>query len=132
MWAFPSHKSTAAVPDAKATRNVTIRYNYGKVPQESCLRIASTTNDTICPEKLLDGRQIGRLSDLGERRDLTTATKVAALLDAIRTQDVAALPPMERRRFADLCRRVARLAEPESTPAKAGVLYDLRVGRRDD
>jgi hypothetical protein len=62
---------------------------------------------------------------------MTTATKVVALLDAIRMQDVEALPPVERRRFADLCRRVARLAESDSAASKAGVLYDLRVGRRD-
>jgi hypothetical protein len=63
---------------------------------------------------------------------MTIATKVAALLGTIRRQDVEALPPVERRRFAELCRHVARLAEPQSTPPKAGVLYDLKVGRRDD
>jgi|RhiMethySRZTD1v2_1073278.scaffolds.fasta_scaffold1724880_1 hypothetical protein len=63
---------------------------------------------------------------------MTIATKVAALLDTIRKQDVEALPPVERRRFADLCRYVARFAETQSAPPKAGVLYDLKVGRRDD
>jgi hypothetical protein len=63
---------------------------------------------------------------------MTIARKVAALLGTIRRQDVEALPPVERRRFADLCRYVARLAEAQATPPKAGVLYDLKVGRRDD
>jgi hypothetical protein len=39
---------------------------------------------------------------------------------------------VERRRFADLCRHVARLAEPQSGSPKTGVLYDLKVGGRDD
>ncbi len=63
---------------------------------------------------------------------MTIATKVAALLGTIRREDVEALPPVERRRFADLCRYVARLAEPQSVQPRAGVLYDLKVGRRDE
>jgi hypothetical protein len=63
---------------------------------------------------------------------MTIATKVAALLVTIRRQDVEALTPVERRRFADLCRYVARLAEPQSAPPKAGVLYDLKAGQRVD
>jgi hypothetical protein len=51
---------------------------------------------------------------------MTIATKVAALLGTIRRQDVEQLPPVERRRFADLCRYVARLAEPKEEPAKTG------------
>ena len=63
---------------------------------------------------------------------MTIATKVAALLGTIRKQDVEGLPPVERRRFADLCRYVARLAEPQSDPPKTGVLYDLKAGHRDE
>jgi hypothetical protein len=62
---------------------------------------------------------------------MTIATKVAALLGSIRRQDVEGLPPVERRRFADLCRHVAKLAEPEGTPPKAGVLYELKNCRRE-
>ena len=63
---------------------------------------------------------------------MTIATKVAALLGTIRKEDVEALPPVERRRFADLCRHVARLAEPQSVRQSAGVLYELKAGNRDD
>jgi hypothetical protein len=63
---------------------------------------------------------------------MTIATKVAALLGTIRKQDVEQLPPVERRRFADLCRHVARLAEPKDGPPKAGVLYDLKDGHREE
>ncbi len=55
---------------------------------------------------------------------MTIASKVAALLDTIRRQDLEALPPVERRRFADLCRYVAGLAEPQDEPAKGGGRYD--------
>jgi hypothetical protein len=63
---------------------------------------------------------------------MTIATKVAALLGAIRSQDVEELAPVERRRFADLCRYVARLAEPQSDPPKAGVLLQLKGRCRDE
>lgn len=63
---------------------------------------------------------------------MTIATKVAALMGTIRRQDLELLPPVQRRRFADLCRYFARLAEVQSPSPKAGVLYDLKVGRRDD
>jgi hypothetical protein len=62
---------------------------------------------------------------------MTIATKVAALLGSIRRQDVEGLPPVERRRFADLCRHVANLAELEDTSPKAGILYELRNCRRE-
>jgi hypothetical protein len=63
---------------------------------------------------------------------MTIATKVAALLTALRRQDVEALPPAERHRLADLCRYVAALAEPPAKPARSGMLYDLGGGRRAD
>ena len=63
---------------------------------------------------------------------MTIATKVAALLGTIRKQDVEGLSPIERRRFADLCRYFARLAEPRHDPPKVGVLYDLKAGDRSD
>jgi hypothetical protein len=57
------------------------------------------------------------------------ASRVAALLDALRPEDFEALPPVERRRFADLARRTAELAEPRPEPPKAGVLQELRYAR---
>ena len=50
--------------------------------------------------------------------------KVAALLEALTAADVAALPPFERRRFADLCRRCGELPRPAPTsprPASDGL-----------
>jgi hypothetical protein len=53
--------------------------------------------------------------------------KAAALLEAITPAELAAMPPARRRRFADLCRHVAGLAEPVEQP-KAGVLAEIRAG----
>lgn len=55
--------------------------------------------------------------------------KIAALLASLAPDDVNALSPVERRRFADLCRHWAAIAErPSVMPPKAGVLLDLRNG----
>lgn len=62
---------------------------------------------------------------------MSIATKVAALLVAVRRQDVEEMSPAERQRLANLCRYVASLAEPPAgTPARSGVLRDLKSGRR--
>ena len=58
------------------------------------------------------------------------AQKVAALLTAITPADVEALPPVQRRRFADLCRHCAELAERDEPAPKAGVLALLKHGER--
>jgi hypothetical protein len=63
---------------------------------------------------------------------MTIATKVAVLLGTLRRQDVEQLPPVERRRFADLCRYVAGLAETQNDPPKASVLYDIKAGQREE
>jgi hypothetical protein len=63
---------------------------------------------------------------------MTIATKVAALLEAVSSADIAGMTPVERRRFADRCRHLADLAEPKPDAPKAGVLADLRNGRRPD
>jgi hypothetical protein len=64
---------------------------------------------------------------------MTIATKVAALLVAVRRQDVERLPPAERQRLAGLCRYVASMAEPPvSSHSRSGVLYDMKSGRRAD
>jgi hypothetical protein len=62
---------------------------------------------------------------------MSIATKVAALLVAVRRQDVEELSPVERQRLANLCRYVASLAEPATgAPERTGVLLDLKSGRR--
>jgi hypothetical protein len=59
--------------------------------------------------------------------------RTAAMLEALTAADIAELPPAERRRFADICRRCAGLAEPRgANPPKAGVLSDLQQGQRGE
>jgi hypothetical protein len=58
------------------------------------------------------------------------AARVAELLGSLTAADVDALPPVERRRFADLCRHVADLAERDESAPKAGVLARLSQGER--
>jgi hypothetical protein len=57
------------------------------------------------------------------------AARVAELLGNLTAADVDALPPIARRRFADLCRHVAEIAEREQKP-KDGVLALLGRGDR--
>ena len=47
---------------------------------------------------------------------------VVALLTALSRADIEALPPVQRRRLADQCRRAAALAEPAQRRPTAGVL----------
>jgi hypothetical protein len=42
------------------------------------------------------------------------AQKVADLLTALTRADVEALPPVQRRRFADLCRHCANMADRDA------------------
>ncbi len=63
---------------------------------------------------------------------MTIAAKVASLLTEIRRQDVEELSPVERQRFASLCRYVAAFAEPPAAPSKSGVLCELKAGRRPE
>lgn len=60
--------------------------------------------------------------------------KTIALLGGLRPCDVRALPPIRRRRFADICRYWADLAESDNSDAGArtGVLRELRVRPRDE
>lgn len=64
--------------------------------------------------------------------DLTD--KIVALLVALGPEDVEALPPGERRRLADQCRRVVHLAEPApgNAGSRQGVLGDLDQGQRSE
>jgi hypothetical protein len=57
--------------------------------------------------------------------------KIVALLASLSPADIEALPPVQRRRFADGCRRAAELAESQErrrTHPKAGVLAALSDG----
>jgi len=67
-----------------------------------------------------------------ELLSLTLATKVAALLAAVRRQDLEVLAPAERQRLAALCRHVAELAEPPPPPARPAVFFDLKTERRPE
>jgi hypothetical protein len=60
--------------------------------------------------------------------------KTIALLGGLRLGDVMALPPFERRRFADMCRYWADLAEPHGHDDRAsgGVLRELHGRPRDE
>lgn len=66
---------------------------------------------------------------------MRTAEKVSALLEALGPIDFRALPPAERRRLADQCRRVILLADPPAPVARkpaCGVLAALGDGVRAD
>jgi hypothetical protein len=59
--------------------------------------------------------------------------KTIALLGGLRPGDVRALPPIQRRRFADMCRYWAALAEPDAGDrGRTGVLRELRFRPRDE
>ena len=65
---------------------------------------------------------------------MSVADKIAALFNALTREEVDAMPPIERRRFADQCRHWADFAElrPRLLKPKSGVLEDLRRGLRND
>jgi hypothetical protein len=62
------------------------------------------------------------------------AARIAALLDGLTPRQLDLLRPVERRRFADLCRRWYELADrpAASPPVKADILPDLDNGQRPD
>jgi hypothetical protein len=59
---------------------------------------------------------------------MSVAMKIAALFHVLTREEVDALPPAERRRFADLCRHWADFADIRPRPAapRTGVLADLK------
>jgi hypothetical protein len=65
---------------------------------------------------------------------MSVAHKIAALLNVLTREEVDAMPPAERRRFADLCRHWADFADIRPRPAvpRSGVLADLKRGWRND
>ena len=56
---------------------------------------------------------------------MSIASKARDLVSVLTAADFAVMPPAERRRFADLLRHIAKMAEPPPAQPKAGVLIDL-------
>jgi hypothetical protein len=65
----------------------------------------------------------------GVQMAITMADRIIALIAGLSPEDITGLPPAERRRLADWCRRAAELAEPPARPPTAGVLAQLHQGR---
>jgi hypothetical protein len=67
-----------------------------------------------------------------EGSPMLVADKITALFVALTREEVDAMPPAQRERFAQLCEHWANFAKlrPEPAPAKAGVLIELRGGRQ--
>jgi len=63
---------------------------------------------------------------------MSVIEKTIALLGGINPADVQALPPAQRRRFADICKHWATLAERPGDSKRKGVLSDLQLRRRDE
>jgi hypothetical protein len=63
---------------------------------------------------------------------MPVANKIAALFSALTQEELDAMPPAERRRFADTCRHWAERADrawPTALP-KGGVVKELNRGDR--
>ncbi len=64
---------------------------------------------------------------------MSVIEKTIALMGGLTPAEVLALPPAQRRRFADMCKHWAKLAErPGDSVRKIGVLSDLQARRRDE
>ena len=65
---------------------------------------------------------------------MSVADKIAALFHVLTREEVDAMPPAQRRRFADQCRHWADFADirPRAAVPKSGVLADLKRGLRND
>jgi hypothetical protein len=63
---------------------------------------------------------------------IAIADKIVALIGHLSPADIEALPPAERRRLADQCRHVAKLAEEGKPQPKAGILGELRNSGRGE
>lgn len=65
---------------------------------------------------------------------MSVADKIAALFNVLTREEVDAMPPAARRRFADLCRHWGDFAEirPRQHEPRSGVLAELKRGLRDD
>jgi hypothetical protein len=62
---------------------------------------------------------------------MPAADTITALFEQLKREEVDAMPPAKRERFAALCEHWAQFARlrPANAP-KAGVLVELRKGRR--
>jgi hypothetical protein len=58
--------------------------------------------------------------------------KIAALFQQLTREDVDALPPTQRERFAQLCLHWGNFAKLRPDAAKSGVLVELQGRRRDE
>jgi hypothetical protein len=64
---------------------------------------------------------------------MPAAAKIAALFEQLTREDVDAMLPAQRERFAQVCRHWADFAEIRPEPArKSGILVDLATRRRDE
>jgi hypothetical protein len=62
---------------------------------------------------------------------ITVAAKVSALLNGLTTVQLDELSPIERRKFAELCRHWFQLADrPRRAAPKTGILSQLQRGER--
>lgn len=62
---------------------------------------------------------------------ITTTDRIVALIGYLSREDIEALPPAERRRLADQCRHVAKLADAQPQPQR-GLLSALQRRPRDE
>lgn len=69
---------------------------------------------------------------------MSLARKVADLMSALTYNDIRGMRPADRRQFADMCRNLARIADPEvrltntvTRSRPSGVLYELNQYRRE-
>ena len=67
---------------------------------------------------------------------MSIAGKISALFNVLTREEVDAMPPVERRRFAELCRHWADFAELrprlQEAQSQSGVLADLKRGLRNE
>lgn len=63
---------------------------------------------------------------------MNVATKIIGMFEALKVEDVQALPPAQRERFSFLCSRWCALARthPARETKTGGVLADLKNGDR--
>jgi hypothetical protein len=60
------------------------------------------------------------------------ADAIAALFEQLRREDVDAMPPARRERFAQLCEHWANFARLRPDTTKGSVVIELRRGQRGE
>ena len=63
---------------------------------------------------------------------MPAADTITALFEQLKREDVDAMPPAKRERFAALCEHWAQFARLRPDAPKSGVLVALRTRRRDE